>query len=166
MQTDLFQPCGHCWIFQICGHTECSTFTASSFMIWNSSAGVPSPPLVLIVVVLSKAHLTSHSRMSDFRCMNTPLWLSGSLRPFLYNSSVYSSYLFLISSTLTYSKACIPVFKTYMVSQVAVVVKNLPANAGDVRDEGLIPGLGRSPGGRQGNPLQYSCLETPMDRGV
>ena len=53
-----------------------------------------------------------------------------------------------------------------MVSQVALVVKNPPANAGDIRDMGLIPGLGRSPGGRYDNPLQYSCLENPMDRGA
>ena len=46
------------------------------------------------------------------------------------------------------------------------VIKNLPANAGDIRDVGLIPGLGRSPGGRNGNPLQYSCPENPMDRGT
>ena len=46
------------------------------------------------------------------------------------------------------------------------MVKNLPANAGDVRDAGSIPGLGRSPGGGHGNPLQYSCLENPMDRGA
>ena len=46
------------------------------------------------------------------------------------------------------------------------MVKNLPANAGDIRDEGLIPGLGRSPGGGHGNPLQYSCLENPMGRGA
>ena len=46
------------------------------------------------------------------------------------------------------------------------MVKNLPANEADVRDVGLIPGLGRSPGGGYGNPLQYSCLETPMDRGA
>ena len=45
MKTDLFQSCGHCWVFQICWHIECSTFTASSFRIWNSSAGIPSPPL-------------------------------------------------------------------------------------------------------------------------
>ena len=45
-------------------------------------------------------------------------------------------------------------------------VKNLPANAGDVRDMGLIPGLGRSPGGGHGNPLQYSCLKNPVDRGA
>ena len=48
--------------------------------------------------------------------------------------------------------------------QVALVVKNLPANAGDLRDLGSIPGLGRSPGGGHGYPLQYSSLENPMDR--
>ena len=46
------------------------------------------------------------------------------------------------------------------------VVKNLPANAGDARDAGLIPGPGRSPRGGNGNPLQYSCLENPTDRGA
>ena len=46
------------------------------------------------------------------------------------------------------------------------VVKNLPANAGDVGDVGLISGWGRSPGGGIGNPLQYSLLENPMDRGA
>ena len=50
--------------------------------------------------------------------------------------------------------------------QVALVVKNPPANAGDLRDPGAIPGLGRSPGGEQGNPLQYSCLENPTDGGA
>ena len=51
-------------------------------------------------------------------------------------------------------------------SHVVLVVKNPPANAGDIRDEGLTHGLGRSPGGEHGNPLQYSCLENPMDRGA
>ena len=51
-------------------------------------------------------------------------------------------------------------------SQVAPVVKNLPANAEDVRDAGSIPGSGRSPRGGYGNPLQSSCLESPMDRGA
>ena len=46
------------------------------------------------------------------------------------------------------------------------MVKNLPMNAGDQREVGLIPGLGRSPGGENGNPLQYSCLANPMDRGA
>ena len=49
---------------------------------------------------------------------------------------------------------------------MVLVVKNLPANAGDLRDSGSIPGSGRTPGGRHGNPLQYSCSENPMDRGV
>ena len=51
-------------------------------------------------------------------------------------------------------------------SQVVLVVKNPPANAGDLRDEGLIPGWGRSPGGGNGNPLQYLCLENPTVRGA
>ena len=51
-------------------------------------------------------------------------------------------------------------------SHVALVVKNPPANAGDTRDAGLILGSGRSPGGGHGNPLQYFCLENPMDRGT
>ena len=49
---------------------------------------------------------------------------------------------------------------------MALVVKNPTANAGDLRDVGLIPGLGRCPGEGNGNPLQYSCLENPMDRGA
>ena len=81
-----------CWVFQICWHIECSTFTASSFRIWNSSTGIPSPPLALFVVMLSKAHLTSHSRMSGSRWIwvITPLWFSGLWKSFLYSSSVYS----------------------------------------------------------------------------
>ena len=50
-------------------------------------------------------------------------------------------------------------------SQVVLVVKNPSANARDIRDTGLIPGSERSPGGGHGNPFQYSCLESPMDRG-
>ena len=51
-------------------------------------------------------------------------------------------------------------------SQVALVVKNLPASAGDIRDVGSIPGSRRSPGGRYGNPVQRSCLDNPMDKGA
>ena len=54
----------------------------------------------------------------------------------------------------------------WLASQVTLVVKNLPANAGDLRHVGLIPGLGRFPGEEHGNPLQYFCLENPMDRGA
>ena len=51
-------------------------------------------------------------------------------------------------------------------SVVVLGVKNPPANAGDIRDIGSIPGLARSPGGGNGNPLQYSCLENPMEKGA
>ena len=51
-------------------------------------------------------------------------------------------------------------------SQIALVVKNLPANARDINGADSIPGLGRVPGGGHGNPLQYSCLDNPMDRGA
>ena len=86
--------------FPNCWHIECSTLTASSFRIWNSSTGVPSPPLALLVMMLPKAHLTSHSRMSGSRWVITPSWLSGSWRSFLYSSSMYSCHLFLISLLL------------------------------------------------------------------
>ena len=49
---------------------------------------------------------------------------------------------------------------------MVLVVKNIPANAGDIKDVGLIPGLGRSPGGGHGNQLQYFCPEKSMDRGA
>ena len=55
---------------------------------------------------------------------------------------------------------------TYGVSQVALVVKNPPASAEDIRDAGSIPGSGQSPAGGHGNPRRYSCLENPMDRGA
>ena len=54
----------------------------------------------------------------------------------------------------------------YLTSQMMLVVKIPPSNAGDVRDTSSIPGSGRPPRGGHGNPLQYSCLENPMDRGV
>ena len=70
----LFQSCGHCWVFQICWHIECSIFTASRFRVWNSSIGIPSPPLALFIVMLPKAHLTSHSRMPGSGSVITPSW--------------------------------------------------------------------------------------------
>ena len=82
METDLFQSCGHCWVFQICWHIECRTFIASSFRIWNSSTRISIPLLALFIVTLCKAHLTSHSRMSSSRWVITPSWLSGSWRSF------------------------------------------------------------------------------------
>ena len=81
---------------------ECSTFIASSCRIWNNSTGIPSPPLALFIVMLPKAHLASHSRMSGSRWMITPLWLPGSWRSLLYSPSVYSYHLFLISSSFRF----------------------------------------------------------------
>ena len=96
MKLDLFQSCGHCWAFQICCHIECSTFTASAFRIWNSSTGIPLPPLALFIVMLPMAHLISHSRMSVFMWVITPSQLSRSLRSLLYSSSVYSCHFLML----------------------------------------------------------------------
>ena len=100
MKTELFQSCGHCWVFQICWHSECNTFTASSFRIWNSSTGIPSPPPALFIVMLPKAHLASHSRVSGSSCVITPLWLSGSWSSFLFSSSVYFCHLLISSASV------------------------------------------------------------------
>ena len=114
MKTVLFHSCGYCWVFQICWHIECSTFTASSFRIWNSSIGIPSPQLALFVVMLPKAHLTSHSRMSGYKWVITQSWLSGSWRSFLYSFSVYSCHIFLISTasvvSITFLSFTAPIF--------------------------------------------------------
>ena len=75
----------HCWVFQICWHIECSTFTASSFRIWNSTTRISSSSLALFVVMLPKAHLTLHSKMFGSRWVIIPSWLSGSWRSFLYS---------------------------------------------------------------------------------
>jgi len=96
MKTDLFQFCGHWWVFQICQYIEGGTLTASCFSILNSPTGIPLPPIALLVVMLPKSHLTSYSRMSGSRWVTTSPWLPGSLRPFFY-SSVHSCYFFLIS---------------------------------------------------------------------
>ena len=77
VKTELFQSCGHYWVFYICWCIECSTSTASSFRIWNSSAGILSPPLAFFVVMLPKAHLPSHSRISGSRWVSTPSWYLG-----------------------------------------------------------------------------------------
>ena len=101
MRIDLFQFCGHCWIFQICWHNECKILMALSFRDLNSSAGVSLHSLALLTKVLLKAHLTSHSV-----CLwvtNHTIIVTGSLRSFLYSSSMYSFHLILISSASTRS---------------------------------------------------------------
>ena len=88
----------------------------------------------------------------------------------IYNVNAWTLYIFYIWRT-KFTFALYKLYTFYSIyevlwaSQVALVVKNLPANSGDLREVDSIPGLGRSPGRGHGNPLQYSCLENPMDRG-
>ena len=72
MRTDLFQSCGHCWVFQICWHIECNTLMASSFRVLNSSTGISLCPLVSLITVLPQAHLTPLSSMSGSGWLITP----------------------------------------------------------------------------------------------
>ena len=123
MKTDLFQSCGHCLVFQICRHIECSTFTASYFnRIWNSLAGIPSSPLGLFIVMLPKAHLTLHSRgVFSSRWVITPSWLSRSLfivmlpkaHLTLHSRSVFSSRWVITPSWL--SRSLRPLFVKFCV---------------------------------------------------
>ena len=113
MKTDLFQSCGHCWVFQICWFIKCSTFIASSFKIWNSSTGIPSLPLAFFIVMLPKAHLTLH-KMSGHRWVIKPSWSSGSLRSFWHSSSGCSYHLFSIPSvsvrSIPFLSFTVPIF--------------------------------------------------------
>ena len=97
-----------------CWPIECSTFTASSFRIWNSSAGIPSPPLALFVVILPKAHLTSLSRILALGEWSHHHGYLGHENLFLYSSSVYSCHLFLIFSasvrSIPFLSLIVPIF--------------------------------------------------------
>ena len=84
-------------------------------------------------------------------------WPSSSLWTFLS----FSSLICKIKVIIAFASLCC----CEGASQVALVVKKLPVKAGDIRDLGSVPRSGRSPRGGHGNPLQYSCLENPMDRG-
>ena len=101
-------------------HIEWNTFTASSFRILNSSTGIPSPPLALFVVMLSKAHLTSHYKISGSRLVITS-WLSGTWRSFLYSSCMYSCHLFLISSAYIRSRQFLSFIKPIVAWNVPLV---------------------------------------------
>ena len=117
MKTDLFQSCSHCLISQICWFIECSTFTASSFRIWNSSTGILSLPLALFVVMLPKAHLTSHSRMSGSRCVwviivITKYWLYSPCYT-VYNYTLFYTWYFVLIPSMLY---CPSLFPTQLVT--------------------------------------------------
>ena len=88
-----------CWTYVLYSKfTDILMCSSLSFRILNSSAGIPSPPLPLFMIMLSKAFLTSQSRMSSSRWVATPSWLSKSWRHFLNSSFAYSCHLFLLSS--------------------------------------------------------------------
>ena len=78
MRIELVQSCGHCLVFQICWHIECSTLMASSLRVLNSSTGILSHTLALLTAVLCKAHLTLLSRLSGSGWLTTPSLSSSS----------------------------------------------------------------------------------------
>ena len=93
-----------CWVFQICWHIECSTFTASFFRIWNSSTGILSHLLALSMVMLPKAHLTSHSRISGSRWVVTPYF------PFISTEARQPGFLEYLSLLLIFFSVSILLF--------------------------------------------------------
>ena len=97
MKTDLFQSCGHCWVFQICWRIECSTFTASSFRIWNSSAGIPSPP---------SSPRTNGNLVNSLRWISMFLWAKVSVCTHIHACKYVSAwthiYKYVIFKTLNY----------------------------------------------------------------
>ena len=105
------------------------------------------------------------SSVSSFSCLSPgsshiflpeflDTFISSLTHPYVHHPSIYS---------VTSLHSC---YEPIRASQLVLVIKNLPANAGDRKDAGSIPGLGGSSGVGHGNPLQYSCLENPMDREV
>ena len=108
------RPVATAEFFKFAGILSAVLSQHSSFRIWNSWTGIPSPPLALFIVMLPKAHLTLHSRMSGSRWVITPLWLSGSWRSFLYSSSVYSCHLFLVTygfvRSISFLSFIVPIF--------------------------------------------------------
>ena len=118
---------------------------------------LPYPSSALAVWLPCNPHINLAS--FNFRVGRTSIRVFCQLCILFY---IFSSLLFLLLLSL----ACLGQVEGYQASQVALVIKNLPANAEDIRVGGSIPWLGRCPRGGNGNPLQYSCLENSMDRGA
>ena len=95
-ETEIFQSCGHCWVFQICWHIECSTLTASSFRIWNSWTGIPSSPLALFIEMLPNTWLCISGCLALGKWSHHCGYL-GHEDLFSYSSSVYSCLLNIFS---------------------------------------------------------------------
>ena len=121
-------------------------------LIWYLQDKQPSPQVIIINLILKFIYKW---------IFQVSMW---------DNTRILFSVFFFLLSKYNREDTCMLIY-TYMYISIlgfpgGSVVKNLPANAGDTRHVGLIPGLGRSPGRGNGNPLQYSCLENPMDRGA
>ena len=119
--TNLFQSCGHCWVFQICWHIALGTFTASSFRIWNSSTGIPSPPLALFIVMLLRPiwlHIPGCLALGEWSHHHDYL---GGEDLFLYSSSVYSCHLFSISSASIRSIPFLPFIEHIFARNISLV---------------------------------------------
>ena len=117
MKTDLFQSCTHFWVFQVCWHIECSTFTASSSRIWNSSTGILSPPLALFVVMLLRPtwlHTPGCLALDEWSHHHDYL----GHEDLFYSSLVYCCHIFLIPSA---SVRSIP-FLSFIVPTYAWIV--------------------------------------------
>ena len=130
----------------------CSTVAASSFRIWNSSIGIPSPPLVLFVVILPKVHLTSHSRMSGSRLGHNDILIFALMSWIICSERIWPSRLSCQDiQELLKNFGISTNFKSF---QVVLEVKNLPANAGNTSNSSSIPRSGRYPGTGNGIPLK------------
>ena len=120
--------------------------------------------ILIICTYFLVIKISNNANASDY---NVNLFLCPFSRVIIINSLISTCHKFIFKHILL---ICVIFFLHARVnlwaSQVALVVKNPPINAGDIRDMGLIPGLRRYPEGGHGNPLQYSCLENPMDRGA
>ena len=119
---------------------------------------------VLLLLSFSQMKKLRPRKVSEFfwDCKLIPEWTGIHSNP---GVTLYHSFLNTLLNVLLRSFILLRLFWLWA-SQIKLVVKNSPANAGDTREADSVSGSGRSPGGGHGNPLQYSCQENPMDRGV
>ena len=99
-----------CWVFQMYWHNDCSSLTASCFRIWNSSAGILSPPLALFIVIIPKAHLSSYSRMSGSR-LCIILYIFGNSKKIFFQilgNSMLRAVLFMLTGGTKFSFIIFP----------------------------------------------------------
>ena len=116
MKADLFPLCGHCWDFQNAGILTAGFLTASTCRIWNSLTGIPWPPLALFILMLPKVNLTSHSRISHYRCDHNivVIWVTENFFFFFFTVFtcilVTSQYLLLLLGPYFFFSFIVPIF--------------------------------------------------------